>query len=545
MGGFAFVFGEVPPAELRGRLEELPPADFRGRGRTLLAPPLALRLDEAADGALDEGDGVVVALHGWLSDGLPPAATTAEGLRRAWIERGEAAISDLRGEFTAAVYSRRDGLLRLARDLAGTRPLFLRRDGPLLLGATDVRGLDRRGISAFSIDEEAFALWRAGTPHPEKTCYAGVRRSPAGRVVSWRAVPDGAVVDSDTSLWDAPAERDPRETTFEEDAEELRGLLARAVERAARGASPTVTLSGGLDSSAVWALAHRAAGALAVSLRYPGLDCDEGPEIASVLAACPGEAREIPLGPVTIGQIRTTTREVDLPHLPTLGHSMVLAGDARAAGRRIVLTGVGGDDLFAGTRAVASDLLLRGRLAALLRLLRRLRGRHGAGALALLRSALLGPLSRRPLFGHHRASLEADLAALRAGAALEALEQAGALRGVEWRHPFLDADVAAFAFAAAGCRHVEQGLPKSLLRGALGGLLPDAVLARPAKVTFDSAVETVAPDDPRLAGALARLRGLDPGADAGRAAAPSPFEIADALFLDSRTSPGRPDGQAC
>lgn len=541
MGGIALVFGEAPSAELRGRLEELPPATFRGPGRALLAPPFALRVDEAADGTRDDGDDLVVAVHGWLAEGVPAASSAAQGLRRAWLDRGDAAFRDLRGEFAAAVFSRTDGVLRLARDLAGTRPLYLRREGPLLVAASDVRGLDGRGTSAFALDDEAFALWRAGTPHPERTCYAGVRRLPAGRVVSFRAVPGGVAADGGTPFWEPPAERDPRDTTFEEDAEELRGRLARAVERAARGAAPTVTLSGGLDSSAVWAFAHRAAGALALSLRFPGLDSDEGPEIASVLAACPGEAREIPLGPVTIDQIAETARGIDPPHLPTLRHALVLAEAAREAGRATVLTGLGGDDLFSGTRAVASDLLLRGRLRSLARLLSRLRRRQGRGAFPLLRSSLLGPLRRRPSFGHHRAALERDLAALRSGAALEALEQAGALRGVEWRHPFLDADVASFAFTAAGSRHLELGLPKSLLRGALAGLLPGALLDRPAKVTFGSAIETARADDPRLASALARHRSRFPGGGSRAASPLSPLEVAEALFLDSR---GR-DGRSC
>src|SRR5262249_50868709 len=143
----------------------------------------------------------------------------------------------------------------------------------------------------------------------------------------------------------------PGPGTRAEAAAEVRRLLEHAVEaRLEPGATTLMHLSGGLDSSSMVAVAGALQGRAARSTRpevrlfsavYPGLDCDESGFIDAVAAVVPfpGERCD------------GTRFDAALP-TPPPSHpfaDMVPLGDLAAAARagaRVVLSGMGGDELF-------------------------------------------------------------------------------------------------------------------------------------------------------------------------------------------------------
>ena len=75
------------------------------------------------------------------------------------------------------------------------------------------------------------------------------------------------------------------------------------------------------------------------------------------------------------------------------------------------------------------------------------------------------------------------------------LNAAGLMHGVDVRYPFRDRDLVAFLMAIPGDVVNWQGVPKGLLRHALGGLLPEAIRNRRSKADFTAAYNQGARDE--------------------------------------------------
>jgi asparagine synthase (glutamine-hydrolysing) len=275
-----------------------------------------------------------------------------EVLAHGYEEWGEQLLPRLNGEFAFAVWDRATATLFLARDRFGVRPMFLSEHGGALRFASEAKALLRTGDVARAIDPlalvEAFALW---APAPDRSVFAGIRELPPG---CWlRLDRDGRRTEQ--SWWDLCfANRcdqlagDPSEL-----AEELARLLADATRLRLQADVPVgVYLSGGLDSSAIAAFARRAhAGPLrAFALRFADRRFDEREPQDAVAAALDTDLATIE---VDDGAIATAFREaVRLGETPLLRTApaplLLLSRCVREHGCKVVLTGEGADELFAG-----------------------------------------------------------------------------------------------------------------------------------------------------------------------------------------------------
>src|SRR5207244_3455177 len=102
-----------------------------------------------------------------------------EVLARLLRRDGAAALNGLRAQFAVA-WTDGDELL-LARDGAGEKPLFWRRDGDRLLFASTLDALHALAPFARSIDAEALSLYLSwGFVPAPRTIFAGVRKLRAG-----------------------------------------------------------------------------------------------------------------------------------------------------------------------------------------------------------------------------------------------------------------------------------------------------------------------------------------------------------------------------
>jgi asparagine synthase (glutamine-hydrolysing) len=274
-----------------------------------------------------------------------------------WEMEGPAALGRLNGIFGVAVLDSVTGELFLARDPLGVKPLVYAEAPGELWFASELRALLAMGAPAGGSDPVALAqflsfLW---IPDP-RTPYAGVRSIEPGTVVRW--APDGSTV---SRYCDPPHPVDsPPGIRPEHAVEELRSRFAGAVRRQMLSDVPVALMaSGGVDSSLIWWAARESLGrAYTIEWTAP----TGGERLAEDAAAV--RALSGMLGtPVTYVAGEETA--ADLPRSGDLiadpAHDLARAISRRASvdGFKVLLSGQGGDELFAGYRRHRIAPLLR------------------------------------------------------------------------------------------------------------------------------------------------------------------------------------------
>src|SRR5207245_4455015 len=154
--------------------------------------------------------------------------------------------------------------------------------------------------------------------------------------------------------WDpalAPAARDTRKPRdFTSAAKKLRPMLEDAVRAHLIADVPVgLFLSGGLDSGAIASLAAKAqAGIQSFTLTFPGTAFDEA-DLARVIAKrCRTKHTEVPLnGETIVSRLDEAIAALDQPTMDAV-NTYFVSWAARKVGLKVALSGLGGDELFAG-----------------------------------------------------------------------------------------------------------------------------------------------------------------------------------------------------
>ena len=163
-------------------------------------------------------------------------------------EHGDAFVGHLRGEFAVIVWDVRRRRLVCARDRFGVRPLVWARTPAGVAVASEAKALFALGLGAEWDMEAVWASMCAQYALPHQTLFRGVQQVPPGHLL---------VVERDRctghAYWDLSFPVQKRGVT----STEVRAALDEAVALRLRGdhARVACTLSGGLDSSSIAALA--------------------------------------------------------------------------------------------------------------------------------------------------------------------------------------------------------------------------------------------------------------------------------------------------
>jgi asparagine synthase (glutamine-hydrolysing) len=444
-------------------------------------------------------------------------ASDTEVLLHSWAEWGDGALQRLNGMFAFAIWDDHERTLTLASDAFGEKPLFYWADRGRLVFASDMRALLEHPATPRAVDDGTVAafLARGGArPQPTRTFLAGVRRLPAAHALRWR---DGR---HETWRYWAPAPVDvpPDYTTA---VASYRELLTDSIRLRLRSDVPVGTsLSGGLDSSAIVALIGGLAGDRprhAFTARFPGHPRDEW-RYAAAVAERSGVARHHPVAPSAQDLLSDLDRFVD-DHQEPVGSCSVYAQwrvmqTARAAGITVLLDGQGNDELFGGYADALGYALRAGgashAVRAVLQEPRRVKPlvraagadhlprvlRHGylrhsstpyaarAVAVAGARHTARAPVSRDGEDPYHRYLLretfDTGLPVL-----LLYADRSSMAHSREVRLPFLDRRIAEFSLSLPAAFAFDHGSSKRLLRDAVDGMLPGAVVRRRDKVGFE------------------------------------------------------------
>ena len=439
----------------------------------------------------------------------------------AYEQWGTECFARLIGDWALSIWSPDRRSLILARDPIGSRHLYYLLGHAQVSWSSLLEPLVLCADQSFQLNEEYLAGWLSFFPAPQLTPYIGIHAVPPSCFVS---VVRGT--QKVTKYWDFDPHHKIRYRTDEQYEEHFRSVLGEAIRYRLRCDTPVLAeLSGGMDSSSIVCMADTIIG------------CDEAetPRLDTVSYYDDSEPNwnERPYFAKVEEKRGRVGYHIDVSgqqeHMLkfNLGSFAATPGaggtvDSRFAacmhsGRyRVVLSGVGGDEITGGVptpTAELEDLLARARLQLLARQLKAwaLAGRRPWTHLLLeamrgfLPPALLGVSEhRRPALWLHPEFVERHGPALTGYESrvklfgplpsfqenLSALEMLRGLLGCgslprdpvhEKRYPYLDRSLLEFMYAIPREQLVRPGQRRSLMRRALAGIVPSEILQRKRK----------------------------------------------------------------
>jgi asparagine synthase (glutamine-hydrolysing) len=270
-----------------------------------------------------------------------------EVLVHLYEDLGEGMLERLRGMFAFALWDARARKLLVARDRLGKKPvLYVQAEGALWF-ASELGALEAAGAPLGAVDRRALSdyLELLYVPAP-RTVWTGARKLEPGHLL----VADAAGVRV-RRYWSPPQPGTARPTaSLDELGERVRSTLEESVRLRLRSDVPLgVLLSGGIDSSTVVALAAREVGpGLSTFAVGFGRADDELPFARAVAERYATKHHEIIIDE---GARDATERALEAFSEPFGDSSAVPTLEVfRAVARevKVVLTGDGGDELFAG-----------------------------------------------------------------------------------------------------------------------------------------------------------------------------------------------------
>jgi len=282
-----------------------------------------------------------------------------EVLVHAWEEWGEDALTELRGMFAFALLDLRERyatapILFLARDPLGIKPLYYTQTRDGFAFASEVRALLASGAVPKLLSQDAVTAYLLfGSVSEPVTLLEGVFSLPPGHRMLLH-VPERRRTPRARPWWDpavSPAAREPRKPRdLASAAKTLRPLLEDAVRAHLIADVPVgLFLSSGLDSGAIAALAAQARGGIeSFTLTFPGTAFDEA-ELARVGAKrFKTKHTEVAFsGEAVLSRIDEALAALDQPTMDGI-NTYFVSWAAKQAGLKVALSGLGGDELFAG-----------------------------------------------------------------------------------------------------------------------------------------------------------------------------------------------------
>jgi asparagine synthase (glutamine-hydrolysing) len=181
-----------------------------------------------------------------------------ETIVHAYEEHGVRVPEQLRGMFAFAIWDSALETLLLARDRLGIKPLYYRVTDRELLFGSEIKAILAALPSAPPLDHTHLPEYLAnGFVTGEHTLFAGIKRLLPGHTLTWSR-DTGVQI---RQYWRLPAEAPFNGESFTSAAEQLRTQLFEAVNRHLMSDVPLgIFLSGGVDSTALAAIAARLAG---------------------------------------------------------------------------------------------------------------------------------------------------------------------------------------------------------------------------------------------------------------------------------------------
>jgi len=260
-------------------------------------------------------------------------------------------VHHLNGQFAIALWDQKRRRLVLARDRVGMRPLFYTRVGGQLLFASEVKALFTQPQVARRLNLSALGdLMTYWSPFAPDTVFEGIQCLPPGHVLS---LEQGQERLSRYWDWEFPVATPRLERAIDEYTRELRELLVDSVRMQLRADVPVgAYLSGGLDSSSIAALVrgYTQAPLRTFSVAFEDDEFDESGYQRQMAEHLGCEHTSVMCRTSDIADaFARVIWHAESPVLRTApAPLMLLAGQVRAEGFKVVLTGEGADEVLGG-----------------------------------------------------------------------------------------------------------------------------------------------------------------------------------------------------
>ena len=283
-------------------------------------------------------------------------AGDTEVILSAWLEWGPACVPRFNGMFAFAIHDARDGSVTLVRDRYGIKPLYYAETGRTILFGSEQKAILAVPGLPRELDVEALLeYFTFQNIFTDRTLIKGVRILPAGtwlRIDARGEREPGLVRYWDFHFTNAMDPGDPAAAR-----EQLDGLLRQAVQRQLVSDVPVgAYLSGGMDSGTITALASQhvpdlrtftigfdLSAAQGIELRF-----DERAKAEAVARHLRTEQYERVLKAGDMQRaLPGVTRAIEEPRVGQ-SYPNYYASELASRFVKVVLTGTGGDELFAG-----------------------------------------------------------------------------------------------------------------------------------------------------------------------------------------------------
>jgi asparagine synthase (glutamine-hydrolysing) len=272
-----------------------------------------------------------------------------EVILRAWEADGERCVERLRGMFAFAIWDAPRRRLFLARDRLGKKPLYYWRGSGALVFASEIKALLCHPGPGRAVDWPALHHYLAyGYTPAGRSAFAGIMKLPPGHT---------ATLDGDSfaarRYWSLPAEASPIRLAPAELAQRLRDEIREAVRLRLESDVPLgAFLSGGVDSSVVVAsMREVTSGRLttfSIGFGAAAASYDELPYARQVAERFGTDHHEEILEPKAAELAPVIVRSFDEPFADSSAIATYAVAAATARHVKVALSGIGGDEAFAG-----------------------------------------------------------------------------------------------------------------------------------------------------------------------------------------------------
>ena len=451
----------------------------------------------------------------------------AELVLKAYLTWGEECPARIIGDFAFAVWNGRQKTLFAARDTYWCRPFYYYLNEDCFVFGSEIQSVLAHPAVPAAVNEGMLAEYLASAlTSDEETLYVGVKRLPASHsfLITNKNI-------SRRRYWDVAPGREIRYRDDEDYAEHYRELLRECVRCRLRSDRPVgADLSGGMDSSSivamVMALRQQGTGVdgfATYSVSFPGVPAaDETTYIRDVQDFWNLDGNILVPGPRPLEwYLEQVKRYRDHPEYPNGSYTDAVREAGSQRGHRVMLTGVGGDELFTGNYFHYADMFRGLRLVAMWkqyqddkrnealigrpaliacgprqlipdfakRLIRPFRSAPNPpswinpdfAARTNLLDRIHAPISSPEFRSHVQRAMYRNLASGWTRHSEEMDERSSAWFGIEQRHPFRDRRMVEFGFAIPESQRWRGIQTKFLMRQAMKGHLPVSVTSRLGK----------------------------------------------------------------
>jgi asparagine synthase (glutamine-hydrolysing) len=453
-----------------------------------------------------------------------------EVLLQLYTHRGTDCLRLLRGMFAFAIRNNQDGSIFIARDPLGIKPLYYYQTNNLLIFASELRALLASGLVPRRLSPSGLLSYlQTGSVSAPTTIIQDIRLLLPGHSLVIKQAPNLSLEIEESSYVGDWLARGEGIAGLKRDSavEALREALKESVRVHLESDVPLGPfLSGGMDSSAIVALMSAVTKHIprTFSVVFDEERFSEAGHARQVARKFGTEHHEILLGENQLFEmLPAAVAAEDQPTMDGI-NTFVVSKAVKEAGITVALSGLGGDELFAGYPTFRRALRLKS-LARLPRCVREgvssfgekvwNRSRQEQKLWELIRSdgspRVACTVSRQLLSnGEVGALLSAsdsflngtytepngfdggsetkdavnavslcELNGYMANTLLRDTDSMSMAHSLEVRVPFIDVDVVKFVLSLPGSWKVNGGRPKPLLQDALGDLLPREILNRP------------------------------------------------------------------